>query len=176
MEQDLVILQSISETLKAEPEASQRQLAKNASVSIGLMNAVLRRFVERGWVMLNHVNGRKLAYAITPQGINELYNRGKAFTVRTFSLANEYNQVIFNLVKTAKAEGKHTVNLYGNSSLKFLMVYVCNQLCMEFKESNSESPVLNTELSLAGELVCDEHLDVLVKSGCISLIDLMQQN
>ena len=34
----------------------------NAGISIGLMNSVLKRFVERGWIMLTNVNLRKLSY------------------------------------------------------------------------------------------------------------------
>ena len=62
MEQDLATLQVISDTLKEKPEANQRTLAENTGMSIGLMNAVLKRFAERGWIMLSNVNGRKLAY------------------------------------------------------------------------------------------------------------------
>ena len=77
MEQDLVTLQIISDTLKEEPKASQRKLAENAGISLRLMNAVLQRFVERGWIMLSNVNGRKLAYVVTPEGIRELTEHGK---------------------------------------------------------------------------------------------------
>ena len=51
MEQDLATLQVISETLKEDPRASQRTLAKKANMSLGMMNAILGRFVERGWIM-----------------------------------------------------------------------------------------------------------------------------
>lgn len=48
MNSDMATLQSIANTLKAEPLASQKILAENAGMSIGLMNAVIKRFVERG--------------------------------------------------------------------------------------------------------------------------------
>ena len=34
----------------------------NAGIFIGLMNSVLKRFVERGWIMLTNINLRKLSY------------------------------------------------------------------------------------------------------------------
>ena len=83
MEQDLATLQVISETLKEAPQASQRTLAKKANMSLGMMNAILGRFVERGWIMLTNVNGRKLAYAVTAEGIAELTERGRRFAKRT---------------------------------------------------------------------------------------------
>ena len=63
MNNEVATLQNIANTLKQEPLASQRVLAENAGISIGLMNAVLKRFVERGWIMLTNVNLRKLSYA-----------------------------------------------------------------------------------------------------------------
>lgn len=92
MEQDLVTLQVISETLKEDPQASQRTLAKKANMSLGMMNAILGRFVERGWIMLTNVNGRKLAYAVTLDEISELTERGKKFALRIFKLFNVYSE------------------------------------------------------------------------------------
>ena len=46
-------------------------MAKKANMSLDIMNAILGRFVERGWIMLSNVNGRKLAYAVTAAGISE---------------------------------------------------------------------------------------------------------
>ena len=89
---DIVTLRSIAETLSVQPCASQRILAKNADMSAALMNAVLKRFAERGWIMISNVNKRKLSYAVTPEGLNELAERGKKFVARTFKIAHTYNE------------------------------------------------------------------------------------
>lgn len=98
MNSDVATLQSIAKTLEEEPLASQRVLAENAGMSIGLMNAVLKRFVERGWIMLTNVNLRKLSYAVTPDGIAELTSRSQKFAKRTFAIANTYNETFCHLV------------------------------------------------------------------------------
>ena len=61
-------------------------------MSLGMMNAILGRFLERGWIMLTNFNGRKLAYAVTPEGISEIAKRGKDFALRTFKAANIYSE------------------------------------------------------------------------------------
>lgn len=101
MNTDVATLQNIADTLKEEPMASQRVLAENAGMSIGLMNAVIKRFVERGWIMLTNVNLRKLSYAITPAGIAELTSRSESFAKRTFALANKYNDTLCKAVSDA---------------------------------------------------------------------------
>ena len=121
MNTDVATLQNIADTLKEEPMASQRVLAENAGMSIGLMNAVIKRFVERGWIMLTNVNLRKFSYAITPAGIAELTARSQTFAKRTFAIANKYNETLCQAVSDAKKEGKNKLVLYGNSYIKFLV-------------------------------------------------------
>ena len=107
MEQDLATLQLIFNTLKEDPNASQRVLAKKTNVSLGMMNAILGRFAERGWIMLTNVNKRKFAYALTNEGMRELRERGKNFVEKTFKIANSYNQIMTEEVALAKKTWKN---------------------------------------------------------------------
>ena len=174
MKQDLATLQVISEILKGDPLASQRTLAKNANMSLGMMNAILGRFVERGWIMLSNVNGRKLAYAVTPDGLSELAKRGKAFALRTFKLANVYSEVFCKKFTEAKAVGKTKVILYGDSYIKFIIKYACYEAGMDFEQKESTAKVLTEEVCLAGELNDDDVQRVLIEKGCFNLVEIVQ--
>lgn len=153
MEQDLATLQVISEKLKEDPQSSQRTLAKKANMSLDMMNAILGRFVERGWIMLSNVNGRKLAYAVTAAGISELTKRGKSFALRTFKLANVYSETFCKKFMEAKASGKTKVVLYGDSYVKFIIKYACSEIGLEFEQKEVSADVLINEVCLAGELM-----------------------
>lgn len=175
MEQDLATLRVISETLKDNPQASQRTLAKKADMSLGLMNAILQRFVERGWIMVSNVNARKLAYAVTAEGIAELAERGKKFAIRTFKLANEYNDVIYNEILMAKKSGKTKVTLYGKSYIKFLLVYVCKTLEIDFleKEIDDELYMDINSYNIIGELEDIRTDRNLIMKGFVSLVEIL---
>ena len=175
MEQDLATLQVISETLNEEPQASQRTLAKKANMSLGMMNAILGRFVERGWIMLTNVNGRKLAYAVTAEGISELANRGKKFALRTFKLANVYSEAFCRRFMEAKAAGKTKVVLYGDSYIKFIIKYACNEVGMEFEHREATATILADEVCLAGELNDEDVQKNLIEKGCINLVEMVQK-
>lgn len=175
MEQDLATLQVISETLKEDPQVSQRTLAKKANISLGMMNAILGRFVERGWIMLSNVNGRKLAYAVTTEGISELAKRGKSFALRTFKLANVYSETFCKKFLEAKAVGKTKVILYGESYIKFIIKYACNEVGLDFEEKETAAEVLAEEVCLAGELNDDEIQQKLIEKGCFNLIEIVQK-
>lgn len=176
MEQDLATLQVISETLKEAPQASQRTLAKKANMSLGMMNAILGRFVERGWIMLTNVNGRKLAYAVTPDGISELADRGRRFALRTFKIANDYNDILYDIILKAKINGKQKVALYGKSYIRFLLVYVCDHVGIEFIEKPINEVIDNSFLCLVGEL--EENQEDFIKSSneLVCLINIVEKH
>ena len=175
MNTDVATLQTIADTLKEEPLASQRLLAEKAGISIGLMNAILKRFVERGWIMLSNVNRKKLCYAITPSGIAELTSRGQQFARRTFALANKYNDRLCKAVACAKENGKKSLALYGPSYIKFLLAYACQTLGLSFVEKDVKDSVLESAFCLVGEQCDEKDIERLTKEVCLSLLDLMER-
>ncbi len=171
MNKDIATLQVIAETLEQEPMASQRVLAENAGISIGLMNAILKRFVERGWIMLKNVNLRKLSYAVTAEGIAELRTRSQNFARRTFALANEYNQKLCQFVQTARKSGKTRVILYGPSYIKFLLEYACHTNNVDFIEKPVTAAIDKNALCIVGEQNDQSQIDRLTKMGCLNLLE-----
>ena len=172
---DIAALQNIADTLKEEPLASQRVLAENAGISIGLMNAILKRFVERGWIMLSNVNLRKLSYAITPAGIAELTSRSQTFAKRTFEIANKYNETLCKVVSDAKKDGKTKLVLYGKSYIKFLLVYACQTLGVQFAEKDVDADMEAGALCVVGELNDAEEIARLTGKGCVNLLNLIEE-
>lgn len=175
MNSDVVTLQSIANTLESRPLANQRELAKNAGMSVGLMNTILKRFAERGWIMLSNVNLRKLSYALTPAGIAELKSRSSKFARRTFELANVYNEKICALVSDAKSNGKKSLVLYGKSYIKFLVSYACQTAGLEFEEKETFESVLEDSLCIVGELNDESEIARLEKSGCVNLLEFLKE-
>lgn len=179
MNSDISTLQNIANTLEQNPLASQRSLAENANMSVGLMNAVLKRFVERGWIMLTNVNLKKLSYAVTPEGISELTARSQKFARRTFRIANKYNETLCNLVKTAKDDGKKSVILYGSSYIKFLLEYACQTLQIDFEEriinATSCASIEKNALCIVGEMNDEDDIKSFTEKGCVNLLELLNQ-
>ena len=140
-----------------------------------MMKSLQYRFVERGWIMLTHVNGRKLAYSVTPDGLTELANRGKKIALRTFKLANVYSETFCKKFMEAKATGKTKVVLYGDSYIKFIIKYACNEVGLDFEHREATATILADEVCLAGELNDDVVLENLIENGCVSLLEILVQ-
>ena len=116
---------------------------------------------------------RKLAYAVTPDGIAELVKRGKAFALRTFKLANVYSETFCKKFMEAKAAGKTKVVLYGDSYIKFIIKYACNEVGIAFEHKEATATILADEVCLAGELN-DDVQKKLIEKGCFNLVEMVQ--
>lgn len=61
--------------LEANPEMSQRDVARELGISLGKANYCLRALVERGWIKVtnfkNSENRTAYLYLLTPRGIEE---------------------------------------------------------------------------------------------------------
>jgi DNA-binding MarR family transcriptional regulator len=74
-------------------EQSQRRLASELGVALGLANAYLKRCVNKGLVKVRQVPARRYAYYLTPRGFAEKSR-----------LTFEYMSVSFALFRQAKAD------------------------------------------------------------------------
>jgi len=106
---------------------SQREIAREAGLSLGMTNALLKRFVERGWVSVRHINARNLHYALTPEGVNEVARRTYRFFKRSARNASFYKERLEELVLRKKREGFTRIVLAGASDLDFIFDYLCER-------------------------------------------------
>ena len=59
-------------------EVSQRSLARELGIALGLTNLLVKKLVRRGWVRVIHVKPNRVAYLITPSGIAEKVRMSRA--------------------------------------------------------------------------------------------------
>jgi DNA-binding MarR family transcriptional regulator len=48
---------------------TQRRLASDLGIALGLTNLLLRRLARKGWIRVKHVSPRRIRYLITPAGM-----------------------------------------------------------------------------------------------------------
>ena len=110
--------------LKAAP-VSQRELAARTGLSLGLTNTLIKRFIERGWVKLLHLNGRKVKYALTAEGMEEIAVRAVDYFARASQNASLYRHKIEAFVGHYSRLGYTGLLLLSPHELDFLFEYAC---------------------------------------------------
>ncbi len=125
---ELILLEGIWEAERSGGgPVTQRRLAEDAGLSLGLTNAMLRRCVEKGWILIKRVNARKLHYAMTGDGINEIARRAYRYFRRASRSVSLYRDLIEGFVMERKRRGFARIVLAGPSDLDFLLEYACGR-------------------------------------------------
>lgn len=162
---DIEFLSDLNDIVAQKPDASQRDMGESIGISVAVVNGFLKRCMERGWIAVSNLNKRKLQYMLTAQGLSELTRRSFSFMRRNFEELSTYRQNILAHLKEAKAAGKTTVVLYGESKVDFIIEECCREVGVDFiiktadQISECES-VSQNEMTVIGEACGGEELEL----------------
>ena len=92
-----------------------------------MTNALLKRFAEKGWVLLRRMNTRTIHYALSPDGINEIAHRTYRYFKRSARNASMYRDLIEAFVMKSRRNGVDRIVLAGSSDLDFILEFACER-------------------------------------------------
>ena len=111
MDKEYVILNHIHKGEKT----TQREIALNAGISVGVVNLLLKKMVRKGLVKIDRINTKTLRYVLTPKGMQEklqlTYNYAK-ISYKRISLIREGVKAIIE-EQTEKVGPVKEVALFG---------------------------------------------------------------
>jgi len=129
---ELAILENIYASEKKAEVVRQRDLAAASGASLGMTNAILKRLAGRGMIAVRKLNSRKVHYAVTPAGVNELARRSYRYFKRTIRNVVFYRDRIDEAVAKSKIRGEQAVLLIGISDLDFIVEHACDRHGLPF--------------------------------------------
>lgn len=96
---------------------SQRLLASELGIALGLVNAYLKRCVKKGLVKVREAPARRYAYYLTPQGFAEKSRLTVEYLSYSFGFFRQAKTDCLELFRAAHAGGIKSVALAGQSDL-----------------------------------------------------------
>jgi DNA-binding MarR family transcriptional regulator len=121
---DARIILGLLEYVGRGGEQSQRRLASELGVALGLANAYLRRCVNKGLVKVRHVPARRYAYYLTPRGFAEKSRLTFEFMSHSFSLFRQAKADCMAALECARRRGYGRIALIGASDLAEI-AFIC---------------------------------------------------
>ena len=124
--------------IEAEDKISQRSLAKELGIALGLTNLLIRRIVKKGWVKVINVKPNRVRYLITPTGIAAKARITRSYLDSTLRLYTETRERIRERLDTlseewppadapaAGANGEKRIVFYGAGDVAEIG-YICLQ-------------------------------------------------
>src|SRR5665213_2782378 len=104
-------------SVDADGARSQRRIAAELGVALGLVNAYLKRSIKKGLVKVGQAPARRYAYYLTPQGFSEKSRLTVEYLSSSFSLFRKAKEDYCKVFDRAHALGLKRIVLAGKSDL-----------------------------------------------------------
>jgi DNA-binding MarR family transcriptional regulator len=111
------IVLGLLSSVETDGARSQRRIAAELGIALGLVNAYLKRCVKKGLVKVGDAPARRYAYYLTPQGFAEKSRLTVQYLSDSFSFFRLAKGDCTRVLVRAKANGFSRVVLSGKSDL-----------------------------------------------------------
>lgn len=110
-------------SVEADGTRSQRRIAAELGVALGLVNAYLKRAIKKGLVKVGQAPARRYAYYLTPNGFSEKSRLTIEYLSSSFSLFRRAKEEYVRIFEQAQALGFKRVVLAGKSDLCEIAIF-----------------------------------------------------
>jgi DNA-binding MarR family transcriptional regulator len=103
--------------IEENSDVSQRSMASDLGIALGLANAYLKRCIKKGLIKVSQAPANRYAYYLTPQGFAEKSRLTAEFLSQSFQLFRESRGEMGDLLARCQTRGWRRIALYGVSDL-----------------------------------------------------------
>jgi hypothetical protein len=111
------IMLGLLESVQRGDAHSQRRLASELGIALGLVNAYLKRCITKGLVKVGEAPAKRYAYYLTPGGFAEKSRLTIEYLSYSFSLFRQAKTDCMAVLKAARADGIRRIAILGMSDL-----------------------------------------------------------
>lgn len=110
------------EAIEANPNISQRELARSMGVALGMANACVRTLVRKGLVKIRGESNRSITYHLTKEGSVQKARLAMEWTGNTIDFYVQARSTLSTLLHALAARGVSRVGVYGADEAAELVV------------------------------------------------------
>ncbi|MBL0941277.1 MAG: winged helix-turn-helix transcriptional regulator [Alphaproteobacteria bacterium] len=125
------ILLKLMNRLENNPVVSQRALALDLNIALGLMNAYLKRCICKGWIRVSQVPAKRLGYFLTPEGFIEKSRMVTNYLANSFSFFRDARLQCVELFALCTQRGWHKIALVGSGDLAEIVTLMAKGTSIE---------------------------------------------
>ena len=96
---------------------SQRDLARDLNISLGLVNSFIKRLVKKGYFKARHVPKNRMRYFLTPKGASEKTRLTYEYIQHSYNFYKEARQKLRDLYTELESQDVSSIVFYGAGDL-----------------------------------------------------------
>ena len=125
------IVLSVLTSIERDSAITQRKLARELGIALGLANAYLRRCVRKGLVKMRQVPLNRYTYYLTPQGFAEKSRLTTEYLAVSLDFFRRARSDCAALFRQCEVLGWRNVALYGASDLAEIAILSAGETAVE---------------------------------------------
>lgn len=107
----------ILEKVDLDKTPSQRDLAGELNISLGLVNLFIKRLVKKGFVKITAIPKNRIKYILTPRGASEKTRLTYEYIQHSYKFYKEARQKLRHLYSGIEKQGATRIVFYGAGDL-----------------------------------------------------------
>ena len=107
----------ILEEIEKDYTPSQRELASELNISLGLVNSFIKRLVKKGYCKITTIPKNRVKYILTPKGAAEKTRLTYNYIQYSYKFYRDARQKLRERFKNFEAQGVHSIVFYGANDL-----------------------------------------------------------
>ena len=113
MDQDELRTLKLLEAVDSREPPTQRELARDLDISLGLVNAFIKRLAKKGYFKITHIPKKRVKYLLTPKGALEKSRLTYRYIRYSVGFYREIREMLVTLFGRLEQEGVQRITLYG---------------------------------------------------------------
>jgi DNA-binding MarR family transcriptional regulator len=162
--EDEAIVLGVLDSVERNPSVTQRSVAAELDIALGLANAYLKRCVRQGLIKVNQVPARRYAYYLTPQGFAEKSRLTANYFAHSFSFFRRARRECSALFAEAVAKGCKRIVLIGEGDLAEIAEIVAHEYPLEVVGTVA---VVHSDNELAAEVAKLGAMDAVIITALV---------
>ena len=142
------IVLSVLTSIERDSSITQRKLANELGIALGLANAYLRRCVRKGLIKMSQVPLNRYAYYLTPQGFAEKSRLTAEYLAVSLDFFRRSRSDCVVLFRQCEALGWQKVALYGAGDLAEIAILSASETAVEVTGTVERDPPPTQRLAL----------------------------
>ena len=156
--------------IQNEPEVSQREISERVGLSLGMVNLLLKKFLKVGWIKAEKINGNKMKYLLTPNGISQLSTRTMDYISRSYKAVLKIRMQIRDLLIAEYTEGEEVIIVASENEIFDILVDVLRE--EQFRWVRLDTPPSGVRYLTWGRIIEDENGIDIFRIGKFTNINL----
>jgi DNA-binding MarR family transcriptional regulator len=111
-----VMMHLLSE-IERNPSFTQRKLADELGIALGLINQYLKRSVTKGWLRISQLSPRRITYFLTPEGLKEKGQMVADYLSRSLTFFRDARVQCEAVFAECRESGLEKIALVGSGDL-----------------------------------------------------------